>query len=285
MRQAFVDVDFLVVDGQKKGIFTGADYCAEHEWGISGLQTALGLDSSLDGVDRRRIKNPQAVALKVYRPRTKVCAPSALLGFGAFVLPNPWEKDGKSYWESDPQYDPKTFWGKRLANDQRLYAAWDEKDCLVGVTGEDNVTLVEQIFKAIQEGRGYFARGGGGAFSNGGILIMDINDIPEEKVRAVLEADLDAKRLVVASEATGIGAKLRATHKQADDWPESGCRWLALSPRWASSKDQERTKYPVVYWLNPKTQDKINYGWFTVEELEQWIEGKGPVVKEAFRKP
>jgi hypothetical protein len=24
-------------------------------------------------------------------------------------------------------------------------------------------------------------------------------------------------------------------------------------------------------------QDKVNFGWYTVEELEQWIEGKGPI--------
>jgi hypothetical protein len=33
-----------------------------------------------------------------------------------------------------------------------------------------------------------------------------------------------------------------------------------------------------MYWLNPREQDIHNYGWFTVEELKQWAENKGPVM-------
>jgi hypothetical protein len=33
--------------------------------------------------------------------------------------------------------------------------------------------------------------------------------------------------------------------------------------------------------LNPYQQDKYNYGRFTLEDLEAWIEDKGPIVKSA----
>jgi hypothetical protein len=32
-----------------------------------------------------------------------------------------------------------------------------------------------------------------------------------------------------------------------------------------------------MYFLNPMRQQENNFGWFTVEELEQWMEGKGPI--------
>jgi hypothetical protein len=37
------------------------------------------------------------------------------------------------------------------------------------------------------------------------------------------------------------------------------------------------------WFLNPYQQDKYNYGRFTLEDLEAWIEDKGPIVKSAAR--
>lgn len=99
---------------------------------------------------------------------------------------------------------------------------------------------------------------------------------------ALLLSHNDAIALRQASDETGIVAKLKATqaHSQAG-YIEGGCRWYALSPRWLSEKEKKAniTKYPVIYWLNPEFQHRTNCGWFTVENLEQWIEGKGPIPK------
>ena len=55
-----------------------------------------------------------------------------------------------------------------------------------------------------------------------------------------------------------------------------GRAYLCLSPQWISG--DRKSQHPVMYWLNPADQDKNNAGWFTVEELDQWIAGTGPVV-------
>jgi hypothetical protein len=57
-------------------------------------------------------------------------------------------------------------------------------------------------------------------------------------------------------------------------------RYFALSPRWCNDGEKTRTKYPIVFWLNPHDQHIYNSGWFTVEELEQWISKTGPVLKK-----
>lgn len=50
----------------------------------------------------------------------------------------------------------------------------------------------------------------------------------------------------------------------------AGLYWYALSD--APEADGR-------YFLNPGEQDKYNYGRFTLEDLEAWIDGKGPIVK------
>ncbi len=61
--------------------------------------------------------------------------------------------------------------------------------------------------------------------------------------------------------------------------------YYALQPMWASkiksTKDGEiKTQYPVVFFLNPINQNECNFGWFTVEQLLDWIDGKGPIPKD-----
>jgi len=57
------------------------------------------------------------------------------------------------------------------------------------------------------------------------------------------------------------------------DFPFS---YLSLSPRWLSGG--RKSKHPVMFWLNPLRDGEANY--YTVEELEQWLKGKGPVLKK-----
>ena len=81
------------------------------------------------------------------------------------------------------------------------------------------------------------------------------------------EAHLDHIALQKASDEIGIHDKLR----------KAGKEFFALSPRWAKDVRTSKTAYPVVYWLNPMHQNIYNYGYFTVEELEQWIDDCGPI--------
>ena len=63
---------------------------------------------------------------------------------------------------------------------------------------------------------------------------------------------------------------------------KAGKSWFALSPKKLNKEDMEKhkTKFSVIFWLNPTEQRIVNYGWFTVEELRMWIKGKGPIVKQ-----
>lgn len=76
--------------------------------------------------------------------------------------------------------------------------------------------------------------------------------------------------LVTAARATGIEARLR----------QAGKVWFALEPAWRENiRYQPPTAYEVVFWLNSEDNLHTNRpGWYTVEELDQWIAGTGPVL-------
>jgi len=58
----------------------------------------------------------------------------------------------------------------------------------------------------------------------------------------------------------------------------AGRSWFALRAAWI--RDKSASKHPVWFWLNPQEQDRYEAGWFTVEDLLQWTENKGPVLKK-----
>jgi hypothetical protein len=77
--------------------------------------------------------------------------------------------------------------------------------------------------------------------------------------------DEDAYNLKNAAKATGIEDYLKAKWR----------RWFALSPRWAN---EEKTE--VKFWLNPMDQHIYEAGWYSVEQLMEWVEDRGPVMKK-----
>jgi hypothetical protein len=107
--------------------------------------------------------------------------------------------------------------------------------------------------------------------------------IPESADADIIKTDLDHIRLTKAASKTKIKIKLdKARAARVNKSGRSTFGYYALSPSWLKS-DRE-SKHPVMFWLNPMDQQDNNYGWFTVEELEQWIQGKGPIPKTQERK-
>lgn len=269
MRQAF-DSQYIVDGrGNKVGIATGADYCAEHEWGIKPLRSALGMDDALLGADRYRIREwSHSVRFDTQKNTNWIVG---VLNFGEAAI-RPLTVPLVLFWRKTGQHTP--------CENHSLFCEWDETGCRIVVQGEDNVALLQKLYADIQGGNGFLMlAGSSNPFSRSGLTIIGMNDIPDEQKRKILAAHEDFQRLTEASVATGIERLLQATHTNAFRYPESGCRWYALSPRWAHPQEQSRTKYAVVYWLNPQSQDQLNAGWFTVEELTQWAQGTGPVIK------
>lgn len=243
--------------GQFLGINLSADYCAEHEWGIKGIQRAFGIDlEASPGIDRRRVtKTPENLEL-------------APLGRDHFLL------ICQKWYGEKPSFN--TAWMKRseliLWGDKEISAAWDEKSFGVLSTKKHREKM-EELFDAITNKNAVIGLFGRQVFKNSGLMILIADRIDQEILDLWKESDEDAEKLALASEKTGIKQKIDAANEG-----NRSTGYYALSPAWIHEADKSKTKHSVKYWLNPKNQKNNQYGWYTVEELEQWLEGRGPVL-------
>jgi hypothetical protein len=246
------------------GINLGADYCAEHEFGIRGIHSALGVtfEDHIYGIDRRRVRQvPEHLefgTMKIPGPDPKVKGERRKPRKAAYLLlRRPWASPVTDY-KSLPS-------GLRLYGDQTLACAWDESEFGILATGDD-IAKLEDFQKHLLEmdvavGMGKQLN----PFHRGGLVFTIISRLPQEVLNKVYEDDKDHHELLLAAKATGIEDYLKA----------AGKRYYALSPRWSDKEAGE-----IRFWLNPMDQHIYNHGWFTVNELKQWAANEGPIMKK-----
>jgi hypothetical protein len=187
----------------------------------------------------------------------------------------------KEYWQKPDVITLASLKSQELYDRNDLNTAWDERSFGVLVKGEKGQKNLEALYNAFMAKDVAIWLGGGGVFQNAGLCLGIISNMPAANLAEMEKSDKNSHKLKLASEATGIVAKIDKLNK--DFLEKEGkrgsiytpCGYYALSPAWRN--DKSKTKYDVIYWLNPQQQQKNNYGWFTVEELEQWMEGKGPI--------
>ena len=49
------DAEVMKIDDKLVGFNLGADFCAEHEWGIKGIVREFGVDGNKVGIDGRMV--------------------------------------------------------------------------------------------------------------------------------------------------------------------------------------------------------------------------------------
>jgi hypothetical protein len=280
---------WLEQDGKVFGVNLGSDFTSEHEWGIKELNERLGVESEAPkknflgnllgkneerlGIEKRRIRKPNMDNVV-------------------------WVEDGdEAVLMVIDQWLVKRMLGKKVGEfdgelkfyrDETMATAWSGNDLGVHVRGKENVEHLRRIYNAIQNKEAAIWLGGGGVFKNAGLCIAIINEVPEASKQLMRDADVDRKNLDAASEKTGIKERIDKINSDfLEKAREKGyglmatlnrpLGYYALSPSWISEDRKEQSKHPVIYWLNPMQQDRVNFGWFTVEQLEEWIEGKGPI--------
>lgn len=259
---------------QMFGINLGADHVAEHEGAIDDLYQILGIpnDESVMGIERYRVQTPKMDNIFIIEENRN--------NAGLFCVRYAFDVENMKQ-----QTLQKVRNGYlSLYGDRELATAWDGREFGIRVKRPVNIKRIKRLHKAIEDKELAVWTGGGGVFRNAGLILCIIDAVSKENKEIMLNTHLDAKKLSDASAATGIKEKLSAANtefaKKAGEvfgWKlYAPCGYLALTPAWVGDR---KSNYSVMYWLNPIQQDKFNSGYFTVEELEQWIEGKGPVIK------
>lgn len=97
----------------------------------------------------------------------------------------------------------------------------------------------------------------------GGLCLVIASQAPQAMSDQLLTADLAHRALREAALATGIEEALRAGGREV----------LTLTPRWADEAHSQ-----LRFWMRPRNLAEAAIGWFSEQELRQWIAGEGPVV-------
>lgn len=249
-------------DGTKQfgGVILPGDYCAEHERGIGELSQLFEIhdDKSVFGPDRYKANHvpPEYVAFASKKHW-------AVLTVGVF---------------NHVTVKPKHV------NPEGISAKWGHDAFQITALGVENANYLRELHTAILNKDIALWLGGAGAnpFARPGLVIHILSKVAPKDREHMTAEHTETYNLTVAVQATGIKQRLEATHT-FEGCRHGGCCWYALSPKWTAFFKEPnfaaKTKQPIVFFLNPRDQQKYNSGWFTVEELDAWILGKGPVIK------
>lgn len=274
-------------DGSIWGVFLAGNSCAEHENGINSILHRLRIDSKGRRLEGRTMTAPvtfsraKGQVTRTYYldvPKaTKKTSQVAYLGLDEFSL-----EDSKR----------RIYGLDRYKLDTDITGAWDDREFKLAGWTDDGKTALDALEAAAAEADLAVWIGNtpdlvNNPFSRSGMIIAIASKMPQEAKDALNESDDEAQRLKDAADATGIRERIEEQAQRLSSW-SSGPAFHALAPSWklkSVGRNGEtvelKTKHPVVFFLNPARQKEFNHGWFTVEELEQWLEGKGPVIKQA----
>ena len=265
--RAVYGTDILIdKDGNFYGFCLNAAYVAEHEWGIKSLHKAYGVSAIVN-----EQKTGYETCLNTIFPVENLI----MKDFTADGLKYSLLVSLKNYMKND-----EIKFTKSVIQDYELYpytpdsmrCAWDEhsfgitvpakyknylKEIYQAMANLDCVIILDKGELPNEEKINPFAK-------NYGLCIMINSKIPKELKEYRSEKDLDKFRLYKAMAETGIEKTLK----------NAGKHYFALSPKW---KDESKTE--LIFWLNPMEQHLYNFGWMTIQDLLDWTENKGKVMK------
>jgi len=253
------------------GIHFPADFTAEHEWGIKELKQSFGIPElkvNQPPFDIKRVKSTIVPETLLYQERHD---PKQT---GLVVLKYSFELEGKNifkmreldrgmYSVRERNVPPEDH-EYQVYDDIEASGAWSGGDFGIVANGNKARKCIQKLQRAIGDRNICLFLGGGGGFENAGLNVIIADKIPKSQLEIMQEGFENAAKLHDAAHSTGIYDLI------------SKDQYFSLSPRW---KGDRETDYPTIFWLNPRNQDDNNYGWFTVEELKLWMEGKGPIPK------
>jgi len=269
MKEGRTDKGPIVVDGVTVGFCFGSGCWAEHEMGIRGLLDAFGAPlrppfrwGSKDKVEILR-EIPPGIARK-----SSTQTPSRYIRIDTVLKVRPLGK--RKFRDVHVRGFGVDTGG--LGSDEYLkphfrdttphtLTMWDENSLMFVTSDPSMFDLVDRLDAAITSKNLTIWVGGGGVFKGGGLCLLPRSDVPKTIVEAWEKADREEIELLAEAAATGIEDRLQA----------AGLDWYALTPA--------RNRGELQFWLNPAKQSKYNAGWFSVDALDAWREGKGPVMK------
>lgn len=257
MRKGTFDRKWIMDGDTFVGVSFGSDYCAEHEWGINDIRSDFGVVKS---VIEKRLLGLTSVEVPLYGIDVRMIHENPVAFF----------KQGDTYVLGHSGRNPEFL--KSLVKTEKPYlersaegllGLWDGRSFALLSKDKEKMEALRDAFDDLDIA---IFMGGSSAFSNGsGLNLCIASRVPQDVKDGMIASDINGHNLRKAADKTGIERRLA----------KAGIRYYALSPRWKPGSNNTE----VDFWLNPYDQQANNYGQFTVDELDQWIKGEGPVIK------
>jgi hypothetical protein len=283
-------------------ILLQASYCAEQEYGIKPILTTFGVDqrqpfnklpSDYSGVMGLERLNTTKTSDKLKFVKIK----ESKTTFGQWMLYfHPYSKIPVTNKPSQGSIEikdctPKEFvesrefrgglvqFSKKKVEKEGRYpspesvASWDESGFCVITRNPEMGDFLEELHQSLETGTSAIWLGGAGnnPFARNGLALGILEKINKETLEETAKLEKEELLLQKDVEATGILNLI----------PEN--KYFALrAGRTLQSRISHgpiKTDFNVMFFLNPYDQHNHNFGWFTVEELRDWMQGKGPVFK------
>lgn len=256
-------------DGTIYGVLLAADYVGQHEGGIERLQQTFGIkggDADFAGHSATWDLSDRVHLMPIEHERRE--GRRRIVEQGLAVTTD--RPDAGMLGEFLQRYD-----------DAPVIGAWDDSDFAIAGYGDEGQAVVRMITDAVSnvDLAIWIGGVGGNPFARGGLAIARNSLVPKDLIATFDQTKQAERALKAAADATGIAERLlamRARHGLVSLSP-----YHALSPKWTPAERNGDTAHRVIFFLNPSDGQRNNHGWFTVEELDQWIIGKGPIPKEA----
>jgi len=272
MRSGHMNRGLITADGKDIAMSLGHDFCAEHEWGIDDINEMFGMKDSKAGIGKRKVRKLSESNVHFVESEEYVCL---ICSSKSYFIER--TKDQLTV-ESLSGNLRDLFHVESLSSkheDHNFQSGWSRYGFQVVAEQETPAgQFLKDFYQALQKKDAaiYLSKDDDNPFGRAGLKLAIISRVPVESLDHMRECDEDAIRLKQTSESTLKKTGLDKLKAYQD--------YYALSPRWTKENEQKDTKYKIIYWLNPFDQKSNESGWFTVEDLLLWTEGKGPIPKE-----
>lgn len=254
------------------GVDLGADFVAEHEFGIAHIKEMFGIcevkEKATGNPITKKIKD--FFGMKDYEPIFGI-EKRAITKLPRELKIRKIKRSKNTYYvlvvdyfndyEKSLPMELNLNWFAKDVHAEEIGTAWDERGFGI-VVDKNHKKDLEMLVKAFNNLDIVIGQAGSMAFKNGGLVIMKKSAFDKESADKVYQQDKGYYDLHVEARNTGIEEKLK----------KAGKKYYALSPKREDNGE-------IVFFLNPEEQDIYNYGWFTVKDLEDWAENKGKVIK------
>lgn len=279
MRRAHTDTGWVLGENNTLiGLSLGFDFCAEHEYGAEYIKAAMGIaEMELPiGIEDRTMTSLHAEDFGFVEYKTGASKKDARLSGIAHALLYLSEKCNygtelaKTYKDFVSLFDVG-FYKDCTSKDYTaerddLAVSWSGRSGFaVHVRGAENVARLKQIHQAMLDLDVALMDGSVMGFLRKAMALVIVKNAPAKHVEKLKELDLANKRLIDAAKASGVEDALK----------HAGLGFYALKPGWRGRVEAPEN---LEFFLNPVKQNTYAFGWFSVADLKDWTQGKGPVV-------